>query len=1066
MPQQRLFVSESFTVLQNALVTAVQTLKAADALLPVTILGPHKFLAAHLRQAVAKAGSGYLGLHVFTLSEFAKNRAEHTLMQEERQPLSSLAASLVIKKLLADAGAQNYFSVLASHPGFLRHVVMTLQEFKQARISPQGLQIFLDRAHPTGVYQQRIKSLQELYTSYAQFLAAQHLYDDADILERAASVLKEHHETTPLLIYGFSDFSPLQQHVVEMAVRDRDTLVFFPWRPGGAYEAATASLGWLTSLGFHRTTLSAEGTSQKSLTQLQTRLFEPVSFLVDEKRQKYDHSVLLLSAPTVSREAREIARIIFTLVRERNLRFEEIAIFVPNLGIHGSLFYETLTALGVPCSFTAGLSLLQTRAGQSVSLLWRMLTEEYARTRVLEFLSVARPPFSGLLGTSATYAQLARWDLLSQEAGIVKGAKEWRTRLAQLQTRNIPDDTETRPQEFVDQHVLRTFIEFMEDFLANTEHLPRLNSWNGWEVQMRAVLSRYVSPSLYTDQVAAVFTRLGQLTLLDESVSLKEWGRIVTDALAATPVGLANDEPTSKVFVGDLASAQGMQFRAVIIPGMVEGQFPQTIRQDPLLFDSERQHLSEVLLCDLRQRNRVVEEERLAFASTLQSATEYVVFTYARQDQASGRVQVPSTYLLRVVEALSGQSVSLAELKDWCVHVPLSPLWSDPPATALDTIEFHWASVTRSQETDNSSLLGYLPGTAPFFSSALTAIHQRWDLPFLTAFDGVLTEETTTTKLNTYLFPERMLLSASALETYARCPFRYFLTAVLGLSVQDDPEQLLTIRPRDRGTLVHMILHDFFSRLQREHRLPVRSQPQEPLRHLLTEMADLHCAIFARTKVTGLPLLWELEQERIRAQLLLFLQWEYERDDTFVPVGFEIPFGREEASLEAPFFPAQLMSFVGDEADPIFLHGRIDRIDITSDGQQARILDYKSGKSIRGRFAGGTALQLPLYLFAARRLRPDLQWVGAEYVILRPAAVRRENTSTFSPNTWSEELEVLQTLVGALSHGIRTGCFPNTPNSCRPCPFPLVCGSQVEVHAARKQDDTRLAFLQKVKSTP
>ena len=186
-----------------------------------------------------------------------------------------------------------------------------------------------------------------------------------------------------------------------------------------------------------------------------------------------------------------------------------------------------------------------------------MLAEEYARTRVLEFLSVARPPFSGLLGASAMYAQLARWDLLSQEAGIVRGAEEWRTRLTQLQTRNAPDDTETSPQELVDQQVLRTFIEFMEDFLADTEHLPRLNSWNGWEVQMRAVLSRYVSPSLYTDQVAAVFARLGQLTLLDESISLREWGRIVTDALASTPAVLANDEPTSKVFVGDLALRTG-----------------------------------------------------------------------------------------------------------------------------------------------------------------------------------------------------------------------------------------------------------------------------------------------------------------------------------------------------------------------------------------------------------------------------------------------------------------------------------------------------------------------------
>ena len=173
-----------------------------------------------------------------------------------------MAALLVIRKLLADAGSRNYFSALASHPGFLRHVVTTLQEFKQARILPQGLQTFLAQARPTGVYQQRIKSLQELYASYERFLAEQHLYDEADTLERAATLLAEHSEATPLLLYGFSDFSPLQQYVVEMTVRDRDTLVFFPWREGIAYEAATASLGWLTSLGFHRTTLSAEDTSQ------------------------------------------------------------------------------------------------------------------------------------------------------------------------------------------------------------------------------------------------------------------------------------------------------------------------------------------------------------------------------------------------------------------------------------------------------------------------------------------------------------------------------------------------------------------------------------------------------------------------------------------------------------------------------------------------------------------------------------------------------------------------------------------------------------------------------------
>jgi ATP-dependent helicase/DNAse subunit B len=1065
MPQQRLFVSDSFPVLQNALVTAVQTLKAADPLLPVTILVPHQFLASHLQRAVAQAGSGYLALQFVTLSDFTKEIADPLLLREGSRPLSPLAAPLVMKKLLTEAGSQNYFSVLATQPGFLRHVVTTLHEFKHARISPHALQTFLGQARPTGVYQQRVKSLQELYARYAQFLTAHRLHDEADVLERTVALLSEPQGTTPLVIYGFSDFSPLQQAVIEAAIRSRDALAFFPWHEGAAYEAATASLGWLMSLGLQRTALRTKGATHTSLRQLQARLFTPVSFVADEKPQKSDHSVVILSAPTVSREVREIARVIFMLVCERHLRFDDIAVFMPNLAAYGPLFYESLAAFGIPCAFTKGPSLLQTRAGQSVTLLWQVLAEDYARARVLEFLSVARPPFAELLGTLAEYAQLARWDGLSQEAGIVRGADEWRTRLAQLYARNVSDDTEPSSQELTDQQILRACMEFMSTFLADTEPLSHANNWNGWDACLRALLMRYVSPSPYSEQVAAVFTRLEQLNLLDEAVSLREWGRIVTDALAATPAALAPDEPTAKVFVGDLACAQGMQFRVVIIPGMVEGQIPQTVRQDPLLFDSERQHLSETLLCDLRQRNLGVEEDRLAFALAVQSATEYLIFTYARQDQASGRTQVPSVYLLRAVEALSGQPASFTEFKDWSVHVPLSPLWNDQPATALDAIEFHWASVARAQETRNPTVLGYLPTTSPFFSPALTAIHQRWDVPHLTAYDGVLTTDATIAKLNAHLFPERMLLSASALETYARCPFRYFLTSVLGLAPQDDPEQLLTIRPRDRGILLHAILHDFFSRLHREQRLPVRISEQESLRQLLMEVADAHCAAFARAKVTGLRLLWELEQERMQVELSSLLQWEIEREDTFVPVGFEVPFGREEVSLESPFFPTQLVSFVGDESFPVFFHGRIDRIDIASDGQRARILDYKSGKPVRGRFAGGTALQLPLYLFAARHLRPDLDWTAAEYVSLR-SHVRKEKPPAFTPETWAGDLETTTALAGSIARGIRSGCFPPTPDSCRPCPFPSICGAQAELHAARKRDDVRLAFLQQVKNTP
>ena len=90
MPQQRLFVSDSLAVLQDAFVTAVQALKTADPLAPLTVLAPSNLLALRLRRAVAWAGRGHFGLRSFTLSDFAREVAEDTLAHKGQQPLPPL----------------------------------------------------------------------------------------------------------------------------------------------------------------------------------------------------------------------------------------------------------------------------------------------------------------------------------------------------------------------------------------------------------------------------------------------------------------------------------------------------------------------------------------------------------------------------------------------------------------------------------------------------------------------------------------------------------------------------------------------------------------------------------------------------------------------------------------------------------------------------------------------------------------------------------------------------------------------------------------------------------------
>ena len=82
MPQKRLFVSDSFAILEDAFVTATQALKEADPLFSLTVLVPTHLLALRLRRLIARKGKGHLNLRFFTLTNFAREVAGLPLAEE------------------------------------------------------------------------------------------------------------------------------------------------------------------------------------------------------------------------------------------------------------------------------------------------------------------------------------------------------------------------------------------------------------------------------------------------------------------------------------------------------------------------------------------------------------------------------------------------------------------------------------------------------------------------------------------------------------------------------------------------------------------------------------------------------------------------------------------------------------------------------------------------------------------------------------------------------------------------------------------------------------------------
>ncbi len=1191
MPQRRVFVTDAYAVLQDALIAAVQTVQTVQALTPLTILVPNNSVAVYLRHAIAWAGRGHFGLQFSTPLDFARDCAEDSLIQAGWQPLPPLAAPFIVQELLREAATSPLFTPPSQQsgftpgftpeftpkftPGLARIFLETLADCQQAGIFPDHLWTFIEQAQLTGAYRQKIDGIATLYTRYRRFLTERQLYDDNELLERAALLLEAQPDNTPafpLFVYGFEKFSPLQRRLLAAAIHNRadspgrDILVFFPWRDGKAYESATPSLSWLRSLGLQYTPLtpSAEyrrnrGAYENGLARVQRRLFEeefshterpgerpgehPGEHPIDSSGDLIDNSVICLTAPGRSCEVREIGRTILGLVRDHDVRFSEIGIFLHDAARYSPLLLETLGGFDIPCCVSGGLPLLQTCMGQALQLLCWMLAENYARPRVFEFLSVSNPPYAALLhnkdlgtdcgqklGDISAYIQPDRWEEFSQQASIVSGAEEWRARLARLEkhyqretqrqaTQHLDDpvtgqaaqEAAQNAQSLNDLHILRAFVVFMQDFLALAEQQSCLHTWHGWAEYTLQLCQTYMMPGPETADVEETLLRLAQLDLLSDqhgsrledkhepasSVTLEDWVRAVTNALATTTVSTGHFD-TQGVFVGDVSAARGVRFRAVIVPGLIDGSFPHAARQDPLLLDAERQHLAETVGCEIVQRSQQTEEDRLLFSLIAHSAIEYLVLTYPSQDQtdqASGHAHMPSWYLLRVLEALRGIPQTFTDLESWCRRVPLVPVYTGPPDNAqntmdtldiLDTFEFHLSSIERAVATGDVSPLGYLPRFAPAFFHAQQANVQRWEHDRLTTFDGMLESAEARTVLHQRLFPAGIVVSASALETYTRCPFRYFLNAVLGLNPRQGAEQILALRPQDRGLLLHDILHDFFSQLRAAGQLPVAQQTDQDslaLSERLIQTAQKHFGHFAETHPTGFTMLWELEKERMHERLALLLKRERHIGAAFVPEAFEVHFGLGMSArlaegvshdvLESPFFPEIPVQFELDDGEMIGLRGRIDRIDLSTPttpatpagpgeivGQQkARIIDYKTGKPPRGQFAKGMALQLPLYLFAAQTLRPELMWESAGYVGVDGSD--RNTPAEFTAQTWPEALRTLRHILTIVVTGIRSGCFFPQPDTCYPCPFPEICGSQASKQMIRKRDDPRLlAFRQ------
>ena len=228
--------------------------------------------------------------------------------------------------------------------------------------------------------------------------------------------------------------------------------------------------------------------------------------------------------------------------------------------------------------------------------------------------------------------------------------------------------------------------------------------------------------------------------------------------------------------------------------------------------------------------------------------------------------------------------------------------------------------------------------------------------------------------------PERPV-AVTAIERASGCAFAGFARRVLRVRRVDDLAE--SADNRERGTLVHRALHAAFE--------GQRGAPDDAW-----ALAGARAAAERALGVTAsmAPLRREAVRDAIDDALGVVERGLASGDTTLRFFAAEQSFGsaprgvRPDPAAPPPWEP---LAIGGEDLGGLVLYvdGQIDRVDVSADRRQARVVDYKTGRTPTADDHGKSAFQLPLYAaVVARALGCDD--VAALYVSVKPRGVIEE----------------------------------------------------------------------------
>ena len=960
------------------------------------LLAPSLAIGHQITERLAREGHPWVHLRVETVRNLAHGLVGPTLVKEGLTLISRAQALALVEQACTQAlGAGSYFGRIKDRPGLHRALQSTLDELRTAGITAARL--------PTRVFPDRRKALElaAILERYEQALDRGKFLDRPGVLRRALDVVSS---VSPRSVWYLLptnvELSSAERELVEKVAGER--LISVAAEPPAEWRAIARSARLFRAVG-----------EENEVREVLRRLLA--------KKSPFDGAELLYTDPKT----------------------------------YPALIYELSEQYRIPCTFAGGMAVNFSRPGQAAAGFLSWIGADFEEAVLREIVASGAVAIPGTeTGEEESLASVEAARVL-RSAAIGWGRARHIACVDRLITElEKPEDIRReRASEDPDAAARRaarrartlTAARAVRRFLERT--LQIIPPTDSREIELPALARALYRLVADFGRVASEFdgnSREGLLRLFSELEALPTSPLPVTEATqrlidAVHDLHVDSDRPRpGALHISDYHSGGYSGRQHTFIVGLDDQRHPGSGLQDPVLLDEERRDINEsVRPHALSIRGDRPTENTLALQACVARLSGEVTFSFSGWNLLQGSDQFPAPFLLEAHREICGDPG--ADYTHLYGSLPPPTGFLPDASAALDETEW---MLSRLRDFPGGAAADSVRAAFPPLADGRTSRRERASERF-TPYDGWIGP------IGGELDPRanREPISASRIQTLARCPYAYFLHDVLGLAPPDELESdpRLWLDPMALGSLLHDVFHQFFSQISARGEMPSVAQHSGELEHI----AERAVAAWRERVPPRSTAAFALCREAIAVACRTLLREEEEHCQTATPRYFEVPFGMPRAPIESDLASPEPVEIALGPAQRFHLRGRIDRIDEAPDGT-FQVWDYKTGGTgsieEQNGVHGGRQVQFALYAAATEQL---LARAG------KPARVSR--SGYFFPGQKGQGQRIVPRwdrdetgrVVNVLFDLMAAGAFPHTPQEedCTICDFRSVCGDVGEAAA-------------------